>query len=44
MKIKIIRRKTTATQIFYWKEDFIRLYQKTGQTDFDELWATDSNS
>ena len=28
--------------IFYWKEDFIRLYQKTGWSDFDELRVTDS--
>ena len=27
---------------FYWKEDFIRLYQKTGWSDFDELQVTDS--
>ena len=27
---------------FYWKEDFIRLYQKTGWSDFDELRVTDS--
>ena len=29
-------------KFFYWKEDFIRLYQKTGWSDFDELWVTDS--
>ena len=29
-------------KFFYWKEDFIRLYQKTGRSDFDELWVTDS--
>ena len=27
---------------FYWKEDFIRLYQKTGWSNFDELRVTDS--
>ena len=29
-------------KFFYWKEDFIRLYQKTGWSDFNELRVTDS--
>ena len=29
-------------KFFYWREDFIRLYQKTGWSDFDELRVTDS--
>ena len=32
----------SRVNIFYWKEDFIRLYQKTGWSDFDELRVTDS--
>ena len=29
-------------KFFYWKVDFIRLYQKTDWSDFDELRVTDS--
>ena len=44
MKIKERKKKktTAAYNFFYWKDDFIRLYQKTGWSDFDELWVTDS--
>ena len=36
------RKRRPRKIFFYWKEDFIRLYQKTGWSDFDELWVTDS--
>ena len=41
---KRIRRKQKQLphKKFYLKEDFIRLYQKIGWADFDELWVTDS--
>ena len=43
MKMKERRRKNDGrVKFFYWKEDFIRLYQKTGWSDFDELRVTDS--
>ena len=43
MKIKERKKeKDGRVKFFYWKEDFIRLYQKTGWSDFDELWVTDS--
>ena len=42
MKIKK-EEKMTAMQInFNVKKEFIRLHQKTGWTNFDELWVTDS--
>ena len=36
------KKNDSRVNIFYWKEDFIRLYQKTGCSDFDELRVTDS--
>ena len=36
------RKRRPRKKFFYRKEDFIRLYQKTGWSDFDELWVTDS--
>ena len=36
------RKNDSRVNIFYWKEDFIRLYQKTGWSDFDKLRVTDS--
>ena len=46
MKIKesrrIGRRKWLPHKFFYLKEDFIRLYQKTGSSDFNKFQGTDS--
>ena len=42
MKMKERRKNDGCVKFFYWKEDFIRLYQKTGWSDFDELRVTDS--
>ena len=36
------RKNDDRVKFFYWKEDFIRLCQKIGWSDFDELWVTDS--
>ena len=36
------RRKSNYHTKFSERKDIIRLYQKTGRTNFDELWVTDS--
>ena len=43
MKMKETKKKktTAASKNFLGKEGFIRPYQKTGQTDFDELQVID---
>ena len=41
-KVERKKKNDSRVNIFYWKEDFIRLYQKTGWSDFDELRVTDS--
>ena len=39
--MKMKRRKNNDhVNILWWKEELIRLYQKNGGTDFDELWDT----
>ena len=43
IKVELEEKNTTPMQkSFDWKEDFIRLYQKTGWANFDKLWVTDS--
>ena len=34
------KKKTTHKFCLWWKEEFIRLHQKSGGTNFDELWNT----
>ena len=40
MKMKGRKKRQPHKYFLWWKEDFIRLHQKSGRTDFDELWDT----
>ena len=39
---KIRRKNDCYAKFFIERKTFIRLYQKTGWSNFDELWITDS--
>ena len=40
MKMKVRKKNDNRVIFLWWKEEFIRLYQKSGGTDFNELQDT----